>query len=190
MAKDTAAGMLYLGEKNIIHRDLALRNLLVGSGTDKSRFTIKISDFGMSKITSEEYYKTQNKSIPIKWCPPEVIEYGKFSVQSDIWAFGVTMWEIFTYAKAPYYGTSNMEAAKEVIKGYRLEIPEACPKEIYKLMNDCWNVNVTERPSFEVLFQSFESIWLSEYNKKLKNSNDLQNNESNYTLTDSSIFIK
>jgi len=131
MAKDTAEGMIYLNEKNIIHRDLALRNLLVGLGSEKSKFTIKVSDFGMSKMTSEEYYKTESKTIPVKWCSPEVIEYGRFSVQSDIWAFGVTMWEIFSYGKMPYPGLSNRETVDDVLKGYRLQIPKDCPNEIY-----------------------------------------------------------
>jgi len=152
MAKDTASGMIYLNEKNIIHRDLALRNLLVGPGTENSRFKIKVCDFGMSKITSKEYYKTEGKTIPVKWCPPEVIQFGKFSVQSDIWAFGITMWEIFTYGMIPYPGASNMEAVDQILKGYRLPSPKDCPKEIYQLMLQCWNVEITERPSFKLLF--------------------------------------
>jgi tyrosine-protein kinase Tec len=100
MAKDVAAGMLYLSQVNIIHRDLAARNLLVAASTDPAKkYLVKISDLGMGKSMEEDYYSSNEKTIPVKWCPPEVLEFGKFSIQSDIWSFGVVLWEIFSRGK-------------------------------------------------------------------------------------------
>ncbi len=85
-------------------------------------------------------------------CAPEVLEYGKYSSKSDVWAFGILLWELFSYGKIPYVGLSNVEAVKQVLSGYRLPSPsEDCPKNVYNLMKECWAVNPDQRPSFKVI---------------------------------------
>lgn len=145
---DTASGMSYLHGKNIIHRDLAARNLLV-TFTDNT-FTVKVSDFGMSKhMESESYYTSEAKMIPVKWCSLEVVQYGKFSFKGDIWSFGVVMWEIFSYGQIPYATKNNTEVLEMLLKGERMAQPQGCPDKLYDLMKRCWLVEPKERPDFD-----------------------------------------
>ena len=132
-----------------VFRDLAARNLLVCSGTNQ-QFIIKISDFGLSKIINSGVYSSSNSSFPIKWSSIEVLKYGTFSTQSDIWSFGIVMWEIFNFGMIPYSNRSNQEVIEQVIKGYRLTPPSNCPNEIQQLIQSCWNENPDDRPTFEV----------------------------------------
>ncbi|CAH1244273.1 ROR1 [Branchiostoma lanceolatum] len=140
-----AGGMDYLASKHFCHRDLAARNCLVGDN-----LLIKISDFGLSRdIYSSDYYRVQSKSLlPVRWMPPEAIMYGKFSTDSDVWSFGVVLWEIFSYGLQPYYGYSNQEVI-EMIRGRQLlPCPDNCPARMYSLMLECWNEIPARRPSF------------------------------------------
>lgn len=119
-----AAGMEYLASHFYTHKDLAARNILVGE-----QLQIKISDLGLSRaIYSSDYYCLQPKTLlPIRWMPPEAIAYGKFTSDSDIWSFGVVLWEIFSYGLQPYYGFSNQEVMEMVRKRQLLTCPEDCP---------------------------------------------------------------
>ena len=118
------AGMEYLASHFYIHKDLAARNILVGE-----QLHVKISDLGLSReIYSSDYYCLQPKTLlPIRWMPPEAISYGKFTTDSDIWSFGVVLWEIFSYGLQPYYGFSNQEVMEMVRKRQLLPCPEDCP---------------------------------------------------------------
>ncbi len=118
------AGMEYLSSHCYIHKDLAARNILVGE-----QLHVKISDLGLSReIYSSDYYCIQPKTLlPIRWMPPEAIAYGKFTTDSDIWSFGVVLWEIFSYGLQPYYGFSNQEVMEMVRKRQLLPCPEDCP---------------------------------------------------------------
>lgn len=125
-------------------------------------------------IGNKEYYLKQETSIPVKWCSPEVLEYGKFSVQSDCWAFGLVLWELFSYGKAsfyrasntytnfyfqiPYPGMSNAAVIKAITSSshYRMEAPVGCPSEIYQLMVDCWAQDPHARPSFKTIYDKVE----------------------------------
>jgi serine/threonine protein kinase len=154
MAQQAASGMIYLEENSIIHRDFALRNLLVNK-TD-GKYTVKVSDFGMSKLTERGYYLSDDKAIPVKWSAPEVIEYGRSTSKSDVWSFGICLWEMFGYGKLPYTGLSNSEAAQKVLKGYRMEAPEDCP--VYNIMKRCWEKEADRRPTFKELMTMINQL--------------------------------
>ncbi|XP_053726281.1 inactive tyrosine-protein kinase transmembrane receptor ROR1 isoform X1 [Synchiropus splendidus] len=146
MSTQVAAGMEYLSSHFYIHKDLAARNILVGE-----QLHVKISDLGLSReIYSSDYYMFQPKTLlPIRWMPPEAIAYGKFTTESDIWSFGVVLWEIFSYGLQPYYGFSNQEVMEMVRKRQLLPCPEDCPPRFYGLMTECWQEGPARRPRFK-----------------------------------------
>ncbi|CAL9695568.1 unnamed protein product [Knipowitschia caucasica] len=146
MASQVAAGMDYLSSHSFVHKDLAARNILVGE-----QLHVKISDLGLSReIYSSDYYLIQPKTLlPIRWMPPESITYGKFTSESDIWSFGVVLWEVFSYGLQPYYGFSNQEVMEMVRKRQLLPCPEDCPPRFYGLMTECWQEGPARRPRFK-----------------------------------------
>ena len=147
-----AGGMRYLSSHNCIHHDLATRNCLVGQ-----KNTVKIADFGMSRnLYSSFYYRVQGKAmLPIRWMANECF-YGRFSEKTDIWAFGVTMWEIFTLCKeVPYPELSDQEVIDDAIRGHDRTIPNQpaeCPSEAYHVMLRCWEPETTDRADFEEVY--------------------------------------
>uniref|UniRef100_W5MWQ1 Tyrosine-protein kinase n=1 Tax=Lepisosteus oculatus TaxID=7918 RepID=W5MWQ1_LEPOC len=145
-ALDAAAGMAYLELKNCIHRhrDLAARNCLVGENN-----LLKISDFGMSRQEDDGIYSSSGlKQIPIKWTAPEALNYGRYSSESDVWSYGILLWETFSLGVCPYPGMTNQQAREQVEKGYRMTCPQKCPEEVYKIMQKCWEYKPENRPKF------------------------------------------
>lgn len=150
MVRQISLAMMYLESRNFIHRDLAARNCLVGDQN-----IIKVADFGLARyVIDDEYTASEGTKFPIKWASPEVILYTKFSSKSDIWAFGILTWEIYTGGKPPYQGISNTDVVQKVLNGYRLEKPHRCPDDMYQMVTKCWHTEAEHRPSFATVKKS------------------------------------
>ncbi|KAJ3600038.1 hypothetical protein NHX12_033990 [Muraenolepis orangiensis] len=156
-------GMMYLEKNNFVHRDLAARNVLLVN----QQFA-KISDFGLSKAlgADENYYKARGLGRwPVKWYAPECISFHKFSSRSDVWSFGVTMWEAFSYGGKPYKKMKGAEVMEFIKSGGRMESPARCPDQMYALMMECWTYKHEDRPDFKKVEGSMRSYYYSISNK-------------------------
>ncbi|XP_060645798.1 tyrosine kinase receptor Cad96Ca [Drosophila nasuta] len=150
-----AKGMDYLTSRGIIHRDLAARNILI---TDDH--VCKVADFGFARdiITSKIYERKSEGKLPIRWMATESLYDNIFSVKSDIWSFGILMWEIVTLGSTPYPGISAADVMRKVRDGYRLEKPEHCRRELYNIMYYCWSHDVNERPTFAEIIKMLDKL--------------------------------
>uniref|UniRef100_A0A8C7K8U2 Tyrosine-protein kinase n=1 Tax=Oncorhynchus kisutch TaxID=8019 RepID=A0A8C7K8U2_ONCKI len=158
-------GMKYLEEKNFVHRDLAARNVLLVN----QQFA-KISDFGLSKAlgADDNYYKARTAGKwPLKWYAPECMNFHKFSSKSDVWSFGVTMWEAFSFGGKPYKKMKGPEVISFIASGSRMECPSGCPDKMYALMKDCWTYKHEDRPGFVKVEERMRGFYYSISNKTL-----------------------
>ncbi|XP_075700947.1 insulin receptor-related protein [Rhinoderma darwinii] len=153
MAGEISDGMAYLNAKKFVHRDLAARNCMVSED-----LTVKIGDFGMTRdIYETDYYRKGGKSLlPVRWMSPESLKDGIFTPYSDVWSFGVVLWEIATLAEQPYQGMANEQVLHYVIDNGILEKPENCPDRLHELMLWCWQKNPKNRPSFNQILESIK----------------------------------
>lgn len=148
-------GMHYLQTQHFVHRDLAARNILLSS-----LHQAKISDFGLSRAlgAGNDYYRTnRGGKWPIKWYAPESCNYGTFSHASDVWSFGVTLWEMYSFGMPPYGEMNSQEVIQMIERGDRLPKPLDCPANVYDIMSSCWNYSPKDRPTFRYLTEFFSN---------------------------------
>uniref|UniRef100_A0A3B5MBI6 receptor protein-tyrosine kinase n=1 Tax=Xiphophorus couchianus TaxID=32473 RepID=A0A3B5MBI6_9TELE len=156
MLRGIASGMKYLADMNYVHRDLAARNILVNSN-----LVCKVSDFGLSRFleddTSDPTYTSGGK-IPIRWTAPEAIQYRKFTSASDVWSYGIVMWEVMSYGERPYWDMTNQDVINAIEQDYRLPPPMDCPNALHQLMLDCWQKDRNNRPKFSQIVNNLDKM--------------------------------
>uniref|UniRef100_A0AAR2LNC3 receptor protein-tyrosine kinase n=1 Tax=Pygocentrus nattereri TaxID=42514 RepID=A0AAR2LNC3_PYGNA len=156
MLRGIAAGMKYLSDMSYVHRDLAARNILVNS-----KLECKVSDFGLSRVLEDDpegTYTTSGGKIPIRWTAPEAIAYRKFTSASDVWSFGIVMWEVMAFGERPYWDMSNHEVMKAINEAFRLPAPMDCPSAVYQLMLQCWLQDRSKRPRFQDIVSLLDKL--------------------------------
>ncbi|XP_053574357.1 ephrin type-B receptor 4 [Bombina bombina] len=158
MLRGIASGMRYLAEMNYVHRDLAARNILVNSN-----LVCKVSDFGLSRFLQEgstdpTYTSCLGGKIPIRWTAPEAIAFRKFTSASDVWGYGIVMWEVMSFGERPYWDMSNQDVINAIEQDYRLPAPPDCPSALHQLMLDCWQRDRAARPRFTDIVSSLDKL--------------------------------
>ncbi|XP_043098835.1 tyrosine-protein kinase CSK-like [Puntigrus tetrazona] len=151
---DVCKAMEYLEANNFVHRDLAARNVLVSEDN-----IAKVSDFGLTKEASS----TQDTAkLPVKWTSPEALREKAFSTKSDVWSYGILLWEIYSFGRVPYPRIPLKEVVPRVEKGYKMDAPDGCPAVVYDIMKQCWTLDPVVRPSFRELRQKLQDIITNE----------------------------
>uniref|UniRef100_A0A8C9SII8 receptor protein-tyrosine kinase n=1 Tax=Scleropages formosus TaxID=113540 RepID=A0A8C9SII8_SCLFO len=166
MLRGIASGMKYLSDMNYVHRDLAARNILVNSN-----LVCKVSDFGLSRFLEDDtsdptYTSALGGKIPIRWTAPEAIQYRKFTSASDVWSYGIVMWEVMSYGERPYWDMTNQDVINAIEQDYRLPPPMDCPSALHQLMLDCWQKDRNNRPKFSQIVNNLD--------KMIRNPNSLK----------------
>ncbi|XP_069367386.1 ephrin type-B receptor 1 isoform X3 [Paralichthys olivaceus] len=158
MMRGISAGMKYLSEINYVHRDLAARNILVNSN-----LVCKVSDFGLSRYLQDDtsdpsYTSSLGGKIPVRWTAPEAIAYRKFTSASDVWSYGIVMWEVMSFGERPYWDMSNQDVINAIEQDYRLPPPMDCPSALHQLMLDCWQKDRNVRPRFTDIVSTLDKM--------------------------------
>ncbi|CAN9501436.1 unnamed protein product [Ophioblennius macclurei] len=158
MLRGIASGMKYLAEMSYVHRDLAARNILINSN-----LVCKVSDFGLSRFLQENssdptYTSSLGGKIPIRWTAPEAIAFRKFTSASDVWSYGIVMWEVMSFGERPYWDMSNQDVINAIEQDYRLPPPPDCPTHLHQLMLDCWQKDRSARPRFTDLVSALDKL--------------------------------
>ena len=158
VASQVAAGMAYLEKRNIIHRNLAARSILVGE-----ILICKIANFEMAKVIDENIYEAHTEiTFAIKWTAPEAALYNRFTIKSDVWSFGILLYEIITHGRLPYTDLSNNVVLKQLKQGYRMPQPLGCPKLLHNIMLECWLEDPLTRPTFDTLQLQLKEFFTTE----------------------------
>ncbi|XP_078209212.1 focal adhesion kinase 1 isoform X21 [Callithrix jacchus] len=153
-AYQLSTALAYLESKRFVHRDIAARNVLVSSND-----CVKLGDFGLSRYMEDStYYKASKGKLPIKWMAPESINFRRFTSASDVWMFGVCMWEILMHGVKPFQGVKNNDVIGRIENGERLPMPPNCPPTLYSLMTKCWAYDPSRRPRFTELKAQLSTI--------------------------------
>uniref|UniRef100_A0A3Q3DPS4 Tyrosine-protein kinase n=1 Tax=Hippocampus comes TaxID=109280 RepID=A0A3Q3DPS4_HIPCM len=147
---DVCEAMEYLEANNFVHRDLAARNVLVSDDN-----IAKVSDFGLTKEASSIQ---DTAKLPVKWTSPEALREKRFSTKSDVWSYGILLWEIYSFGRVPYPRIPLKEVVPRVEKGYKMDAPDGCPPVVYDLMKQCWTLDAAVRPSFRMLREKLQHI--------------------------------
>ncbi|ESO09791.1 hypothetical protein HELRODRAFT_142725, partial [Helobdella robusta] len=152
MAMDVAQGLNYLMSIPCVHRDLACRNCLVHESG-----LVKIGDFGLTeKMFSSYYVRCISRKFPIRWMAPESLKDGVFSSASDIWSYGILVYEIFTFGSIPYQDKTNEEVVRHVKDGHTMQLPDACPQDLKDFCKSCWEYDPGDRQSIQIIIDSLE----------------------------------
>ena len=157
MASHIAEGAAYLEDLGYIHNDIAARNVLIGEN-----FVCKLANFHLAHVVHGEFYETPNDvKFPIRWTAPEAIFHNRFSIKSDVWSFGIFLYEISTYGEFPYPDMNNGKVLEQLQHGYHMPQPVGCPDKLYAIMLDCWRKEPKQRPSFKALHQQLREFFQS-----------------------------
>ncbi|KAM9840699.1 protein tyrosine kinase 2 beta, b isoform 2-T3 [Aulostomus maculatus] len=160
--------LVYLEGVNMVHRDIAVRNVLVASPE-----CVKLGDFGLSRyIEEEEYYKASVSRLPIKWMAPESINFRRFTSASDVWMFAVCVWEIMSQGQQPFFWLENRDVINQLEQGIRLPKPDNCPPALYSLMTRCWSYDPRERPNFTELVVKISDVHKMEKEQEVERERD------------------
>ena len=161
IAAQVATGMAYLETQNYIHRNLAARNVLVGKNA-----VYKVADYGLDRVVNDiedcEVSLPYKYAYPIKWMAPEAVLYNRFFIKSDVWSFGILLYEIITYGRFPYPGMTDAQLLDQLIMGYRMPRAMGCPEKLYSIMLTCWKDKPEDRPTFESLQWQLDDFFVTD----------------------------
>ena len=154
IAGEIGIGMAYLAAERFIHKDLALRNCIIGFDG-----VVKIAHFGLGPlIYPEAYYRVNNTDLPIRWMSPEAITSASFTTMSDIWSYGVTIWELFSYGTLPFDSKNDDQVIDFVLSEGKLTKPIKCPNNVFEIVLTCWDNDPKSRPSFFDLHENIAEL--------------------------------